>query len=87
MPVGAAGDLPEGSAIIHEPVAISLPGKLREICTPLLFVIPAGLLAFDYRTSMWRAVFPDRSPSQRVDAGTDEQRSRRMLMEFGGTAG
>src|SRR6202022_3893921 len=60
--------------------------KHREICRPLMFVIPARLLAFDSRTSVRPAMFRDH-PLRGRTWTKDERRSRRMLKEFGGTAG
>src|SRR6266850_4161532 len=88
MPVG----LPEiylsgGPAIIHEPIACSLrPRKHRETFAPVLFVIPASLLAFGSRTPLGRARCPNQPLRGRTRVGNG-QRSRRMLMECGGTAG
>jgi hypothetical protein len=53
-PVGAAGGHLPGAGDLDEPVAFpKRPRKLREICAPLTFEIPAGhLLASDSRNSM-----------------------------------
>src|SRR5260221_8562421 len=76
-----------GPAIIHEPVACSLrPRKHRETFAPVLFVIPASLLAFGSRTPLGRARCPNQPLRGRTRVGNG-QRSRRMLMECGGDGG
>src|ERR1700730_6303347 len=67
---GCRGSSTRGSAIIYGPVACPLrPRNIeRSICRPLLFVIPASLLVSDSRTSIWRAVLPDR-PLKRGENG------------------
>src|SRR3954471_15308801 len=97
MPVGAAGvDLPRRSSSIREwrfsmNPSPSLYGReLREICTPLTFETPAGLLlASDSRNFMRAARHAAGSlptTGEQCSSGSGEGLNR-MLMEFGGTQG
>ena len=75
----------QGEAIFHETRRLSHTAEThREICTALTFAIPASLLAFDQRAPMSNAMLRI-SPEEGKIRARDEQRSNRMLMEFGGT--
>lgn len=60
--------------------------KHREILKTIVVRDPGLALAIDCRTSMRRAGIPGFPFRGRTRVGNG-QRSRRMLMEFGGTAG
>jgi hypothetical protein len=87
--VGAAGiHRPKGIGDPLEFVAFTLATeKHREICTALMFAIPASLLALECRTflSATRHSSGSRLKGEPVSGVSLE--SPRLLMEFGGTLG